>query len=470
MNRSFRHRLMLHVGVVLSVWLGLIAIGLWVGTRQMLREHREGELALEARRIVEAITAGGRFQPTHKNWEELHHQHAEPRVHPYFVQVFDAQGQLVQQSDNLVHLALLPATPPTTQPEFLWTVSQPPMVMHHADIVVRDQRVGTLRIASFDGGVGARMRLLAWVIPIVYLALVLTLMGFLFLAARRVVEPLEQITAHLKRPHLSPTPIALPPHADHETVTLARALEEAIERKETAIEQMRDFSHHAAHELKTPLTAVLGTLDVALRRDRSPEAYRELLEVVRQDVRHLVHLVQALLHLSRLDRTSEPPTQTQSLQTLVEESLHDVGLRLADVKLHAEGSVEGPLVWVREMLSILLDNAAKYGGNKGLVVEATVSSSTLSVYVRDAGPGFAPDVLSNADARFARASNVQHIPGSGLGLSIVRKVSERLGGALAWGNAPEGGAWVAVYLPVTPRPGNVYRLKATDTAIPPTDA
>lgn len=467
MNRSFRHRLMLHLGVVLGVWLGVISIGLFVGTRQMLREIREDELALEARRIVEAITVSGTLDPTNKNWEELHHQYAEPRVHPFFVQVFDAQGQLVQQSDNLAGLPLLPATPPGSQPEFLWTVSPTPLVMHHVEIIVQEERVGELRIASFDGGVGARMRLLAWVIPSVYVALFLTLLGFLFLAARRVVEPLEHITAHLRHPHLPAAPVHLPPHADAETVALARALEEAIERKETALEQMRDFSHHAAHELKTPLTAILGTLDVALRRERSPEAYRDLLDVVRQDVRHLVHLVQALLHISRLDRSTAPQTQLQRVHAIVAESLHDVGLTESEVQVHVDGALEGPLVWVREILSILLDNAVKYGGNQGLGVESGLGASAWTLTVRDAGPGFAPDVLSTADARFARASNVQHIPGSGLGLSIVRRIVERLGGTLTWGNAPEGGAWVRIRLPVLPHPGNVYCLQLTDRAIPP---
>lgn len=467
MNRPFRHRLMLHIGAVLGVWLGVIFLGLFVVTRQVLREVHQDELALEARRIELAITAGGRFMPENKNWEELHHQHAEPRVHPFFVQVFDAEGRLAQTSANVRDVAVLPETPPHDEPTFGWTPGPQPLVVHVHPLRIEGQTVGTLRIASYDGGVTARTRLLAWGVPAVYLSVFLTLMALLAWAARRVVEPLEAITEHVQRPGWPTTPIVLPPHADAETRALALALEEAMQKREAAMEQVRDFSHHAAHELKTPLTALLGTVDVALRRDRDAHAYRDILYVVRQDVRHLVSLVQALLQISRLDQSATPPTTRQSVLSLVHESLHDADIAQDAVQIHAEGQLEGPLVWVREMLAIVLDNASKYGDKLNLVVESRADAISWSFTVRDAGPGFAPDVLLSADARFARASNVQHIAGSGLGLSIVRRIAERLGGTLTWGNAPEGGAWVCVSLPAQPKAGNVYHLKPTDTAIPP---
>jgi signal transduction histidine kinase len=115
----------------------------------------------------------------------------------------------------------------------------------------------------------------------------------------------------------------------------------------------------------------------------------------------------------------------------------------------------------------LLDNAAKFGSPDG-PVEVRLRGGELTV--RDRGPGIAPADLPQVFDRFYRAPSARAVPGSGLGLSIVRQVAERHGGSVEAGAAPGGGTLVRLRLPTTALLATALPTTALPTTALPTTA
>ena len=160
-------------------------------------------------------------------------------------------------------------------------------------------------------------------------------------------------------------------------------------------------------------------------------------------------MVSYLIDLARCD---EPHGETEDvrLDRVVEESL--ARARRNAPGLHFEGRLEpvileGVADRLERAVNNLLDNAARHSAPGG-TVEIDVDSS--GVRVRDQGSGIDQEDLPHVFDRFYRGANVRGQQGSGLGLSIVRQVTEQHGGSVSAANAPDGGAVFTMHLPVVP--------------------
>ena len=244
----------------------------------------------------------------------------------------------------------------------------------------------------------------------------------------------------------------MPPRADGETAALADALNGALARLDDAFSETQRFTANAAHELQTPLTVLRGTVDVALRRDRAPEAYRATLAVLRDEVDGMVRTVRGLLALARLDGGDALATEPVDLAAIAEAEAEAVR-PLADARGLALDVEARPAVarahpdLVRDVVRNLLDNAVKYTPRGGVTVRVSQDGGRVRLVVSDTGPGIAPAHRARVTDRFWRADDVQHLPGSGLGLALVARITARLGGELAVGESASGGTRVEVVLP-----------------------
>src|SRR5213078_4153174 len=147
---------------------------------------------------------------------------------------------------------------------------------------------------------------------------------------------------------------------------LAETLNAMLARLEETFAQMRRFTADAAHELRTPLTALKGTIEVALRAERSGEEYRRVLASSLEDVERLVRLAEDLLLLSRLSVPASAPRERVELEPLLDE-IADIAGRVADergvvvgVKERAPAAVMGDAIALRRAVMKLVENAVKY--------------------------------------------------------------------------------------------------------------
>ena len=245
---------------------------------------------------------------------------------------------------------------------------------------------------------------------------------------------------------------------------IARQAAEPIER---AIDNMRRFMADAAHELRTPVTAIRSRAEVAVQRSRSPEEYVRALGAIEAESARLGRIVEDLLTLARAD-ARERPIEPRRL------FLDDVALDAADaaramavrkgVQMEVGEFEEAPVLGdeslLRQLVMILLDNAIKFTPSGGRVrVDVQRSGSAASVIVSDTGVGITDDQLPHIFERFYRGDpsrtresgrdgNGQGgSDGAGLGLSIARWIVDEHKGSIAVDSKPARGTSIAVTVP-----------------------
>jgi signal transduction histidine kinase len=315
-------------------------------------------------------------------------------------------------------------------------------------------------VARYDPGISAIMKRTTYFLLLGLVPAWLGLLGLVWWSARRVVAPLETITREaqsLAPVHLGRR-ITIPPVADQETRLLASTLNNQLDQIEEAFEEMRRFTTDAAHELQTPLTVLLGHVDVALRRERSPEAYQEALKILHAEIEGLIRMVHSLLQLARLDRgeqnlLTEPLDLVSVIYNEAPYFIHQAEAKGVDFNLNLpdHAGIEGQPDLIQKIVINVFDNAVKFteAGRINVEVEVSRQSGTVKLTVEDTGIGMSDVVCRHATDRFYRApkADARRIPGSGLGLAIVHQIVIRHQGELKIESEPGRGTVVQVTMP-----------------------
>jgi two-component system sensor histidine kinase MprB len=220
-------------------------------------------------------------------------------------------------------------------------------------------------------------------------------------------------------------------------------------------DRQRRLVADAGHELRTPLTSLRTNLDLLLQADQHggmPEEARvELLDDVRAQIEEMTTLIGDLVELARdepLPHVVEPVDVAEVLHRAVARVRRRAPGITVDVTAD-EWWVIGESGALERAVTNLLDNAVKWSPPGG-TVEVRLDQGELTV--RDQGPGIGADDLPHVFDRFYRSQESRSMPGSGLGLSIVRQVALRHSGTVHASLAPGGGTLMTLRLPGTPHP------------------
>lgn len=332
----------------------------------------------------------------------------------------------------------------------------------YADVLVAGQPWRTYGLQTLDGVIqiaqplrvrqafarGAAFRV---VIP---LLLLLPLLGAAIVwVVGNGLRPLRRIANEVQRrdvPRLTPIATSRLPL---EVAPLVAELNRLLERLHGAFQTQRAFVADAAHELRSPLTAVRLQLQLL---DRAPDeaARREARQNLGAAVERAIHLVEQLLTLARSEPREEPRAWDRiALDQAVADGIADTHAlaleRAIDMSLEAEPAmVRGDRDALRIMVRNLVDNAVRYtpaGGRVRVSVRNEAAGAVLEVL--DSGPGIPPADRARAFDRFYRRSNAPE-GGSGLGLAIVKAVADGHGAQISLDDAPGGGLKVVVVFPL----------------------
>lgn len=230
--------------------------------------------------------------------------------------------------------------------------------------------------------------------------------------------------------------------------------------------QLRDtFLSIAAHELKTPLTALLGNAQLVLRRALQEHAYNErdrrAIQVIAEQAHRLNQLIRALLDVSRIQagrlEIQRTPVDLGALaQRVVEEFQPTLSQHIVVCTTPSEALVvEGDELRLEQVMQNLLSNAVKYSPNGGQVtVDVAEREGFAVVTVSDQGIGVPTAELPKLFQRFYRASNADHqyISGMGIGLYVVKEIVTLHGGTVTIESTEGVGSIAAVTLPLA-KPG-----------------
>lgn len=201
--------------------------------------------------------------------------------------------------------------------------------------------------------------------------------------------------------------------------------------------ELDNFAQTVAHDLKSPLSNLLGFSDLAVNRfDLYPNESKTYIEKVYKIGQQMVQMVDELLLMARLKRPDEIELTLLDMGTIVDNAMSRLEQMI--VSLEAEiilpdkwPAALGYAPWVEEIWSNYLSNALKYGGRPPyIIIQAEHKETMIQFTVQDNGPGIPAEQQSQLFEPFIRLSNVntQQTPGHGLGLSIVARIAKKLGG------------------------------------------
>jgi signal transduction histidine kinase len=217
-----------------------------------------------------------------------------------------------------------------------------------------------------------------------------------------------------------------------------------------------------SHELRTPIAALMATIDVALRKQRTPEQYRGALEECRLISKQLSQLVERIMTLASLDAGNDRTAFSRTDATDLACGCAAVIRPLAAANgITVELRVDEPIDLdtdpgkLREVFMNLLHNAVEYNTPNGTIEFTARRENGSAVFeVRDTGIGMTPEVQDKIFERFYRADTARHATGvhAGLGLAIVKEYVARLNGEIAVESRPGAGSTFRVTLPMPASP------------------
>lgn len=241
-------------------------------------------------------------------------------------------------------------------------------------------------------------------------------------------------------------------------ITDRKQTEEKLQQRTRELQERNQeldaFAHTVAHDLKTPLGNILTSISIINRALDSlgPEKTLELLTVIQRNCRKSVNIIDELLLLAEV-RMTEVEMAPLNMGGIVDEVL----LRLSSVIDDTGGEIQLPgtwpialgyAPWVEEIWCNYISNALRYGGQPPRVEVGAAESrgNRVRFWVRDNGRGMPPEQAEKLFTPFVRMTQL-HTQGHGLGLSIVRRIAEKLGGEVGMETAEEGGCVFHFTLP-----------------------
>ncbi len=282
-----------------------------------------------------------------------------------------------------------------------------------------------------------RSQFTPWLValPIMLLVLIVLL--------SRELRPLKKLSQTLRARTPDATDRLATQGVPIEVRPVVDALNQLFARTQAMMARERRFTSDAAHELRSPLTALKVQTEVAQLSLDDPQAQAKALTQLHAGIDRASRLVEQLLTLSRLDSLEslddvEPLNMADLLQSVVMDSYHpaqQAGIEIRLNILDPQVTRTGQQLLLSLLVRNLLDNAVRYSP-RGSRVEVTLD--THSVIVRDNGPGIAPDALRRIGERFYRPPG-QDQTGSGLGLSIVKRIAALHRMTVTLGNGQDGG-------------------------------
>lgn len=219
-----------------------------------------------------------------------------------------------------------------------------------------------------------------------------------------------------------------------------------------------DFVNTVSHDLRSPLTAIMGYVELIKRVGEVNEQQDEYIDLVQVSVRSITDLVNDLLNLGKIEVGLKDDLETISLVEIVESSLKEIKMQAAVRKQELKKTigadipmVNGNPIQLRQMVDNLISNAIKYSPDGGEIDVTIVAEDGQIIFsVVDDGPGVPSEEHSKIFERFYRSKNVSSkAPGTGLGLAITKSIVDNHHGRIWVESPPSGGAVFTVVLPST---------------------
>ncbi len=434
---SYKDRIAFNYILSTGLLISLVFIVIYQSMKYNVNTHINEDIQTEVQKHLEEIEIdrNNTYLIQVDQWRAR--EHNTVNVNPVFVQFFDSNNQLIDKSPNLKGLQLK-MYKESFDNKFIDTyLNKTPIRQIQVPLYDEQKIVGHLFVAmSLDDAQMILTNLRNTLFVSFPLILIL-----LFLIARliagRSIKPVTAITetsSNITKDNLKGR-IVLPQNKD-ELYTLSKTINDLLDRIENAVEREKQFTSDASHELRTPLTVLKGTLEVLIRKPRTQAEYEEKIAYSIKEVNRVNNLVDQLLLLARFENQKQQlKIEKVYLNALILDTLTMYSEKIKSKKTNvvsqftADYYIESDHYLVAIIIGNIISNAIKYSGENTVVtIDLNKDEKGTQCIITDQGIGIAKADLDKIYNPFYRSNATNHptIKGSGLGLSIVKRIAELL--------------------------------------------
>ncbi len=434
MTLKFKNRIAIFNTLAVALITALVFVVIYWVVHESSYAHLDSDIVAEKDEVISNLDWHKDSIIINKmpEWDEAEHNKVE--VNPTLLQLVDTKGKVIFHSTNLL------------EGHFLYNPNIETEMFYNDEISGQKIRSGQFPVKNDSGDVIGQLTIaisrqesyiiLNNLVLVLFIAFPIVLVVLFYassLAASKAIEPIHQLiktTSGISDSTIG-TRLILPVRKD-ELYELAKTMNELLARIEGSMLQQKQFTSDASHEIRTPLSAIRGTLEVLIRRPREPKLYEEKITGIIQQVDRLDDLLQQLLQLARIESGTtvaqkEVIVLSGLIATLIEKWKESASVKLISFDLEVPGDaiIYGDKLFLEIILNNLVMNAIKYGKDNGhVILQWLGESNTLAI--RDDGHGIDSTHLPNIFNRFYRADEARSstVKGSGLGLSIVKKLAD----------------------------------------------
>lgn len=239
---------------------------------------------------------------------------------------------------------------------------------------------------------------------------------------------------------------------------LTNTFNNMLERLETSFNIQKRLVSNASHELRNPLAAISGQIEVSLMKDRENEEYRMVLTSILKDIKNLRTLSNNLIELAN----SDVEIMSQKFERLrIDEVLwgvrediskhkpeYTVNIQFNEITDNEDQlTCKGEINLLKTAFKNIIDNACKFSENKTVDIKVAIEKSNVILFFTDTGIGMPETYLNHIFEPFYRGYNVQGVPGNGIGLTLVKRIIKLHGGKIFLRSKLNEGTTVEVVIP-----------------------
>lgn len=250
--------------------------------------------------------------------------------------------------------------------------------------------------------------------------------------ARKALEPIQSVIKQVQQITARNLDSRVQHENNRDEITqLSQTFNLMLERLEDSFKSQADFVRNSSHELRNPLAAMIGQAEIALKKDRDRDYYKDVIQAVYQEGLRLKHLTNNLLQLSRasndaISRTHEMLRLDELLLDVAEKLIIADPRRKITVKLpekaDQEPIIEGNKNLLESAIGNLIDNACKFSEFRKVNCELSFENENLVLLVEDQGCGMSEETITRIYEPFYRAPESRNQDGFGIGMAVAARV------------------------------------------------
>lgn len=425
-------------GAILFVMLCLMSFVTGLGIYFGFYNQAEREMDLSIRNVLQQLDAGKAF--TREFWLN------EPILPGVVLRVTDVSGQVFINTDNH-YPTVEDVDAHVVKHKPLWASEQMEvsklhnMVIYHEkiDTVYRGEMLQLHFYRTITADEQFLRRLQFFVLSGTVLSFILALFAGYFVS-NRILRPIRTLTQTARKIEVERMDRRIPvPESHDELSELADTFNHMLDRLQAGFKQQQRFVSDASHELRTPVTVILGYSDLLSRWGRTDKSVLdEGIDSIRSEAEDMQQLIEKLLFLARADQKRQVlHKENLELSELVADVMKKMQLvekdHTVELRENEQGEIYGDQVTIRQMMRIFLQNSSKYtpkGGHIWASSHRSTDGKFMLLELADDGIGIAKENQKKIFERFYRVDSSRTkaeggVSGTGLGLSIAQWIAEQ---------------------------------------------